>query len=293
MKFIQGSLNSPPRFAPWIVQSSDGVVWLRSPLLHAAGFVHAFSTRIGGVSPTPFVSLNLGIADAPGEPDEWERVNENWRRFLIAVEMCDRQLVRAAQVHGCAVLQTDRQPDMIRNAPPFVQGDAVLSGDASHALAIRVADCVPVLIADVHTRVVAAVHAGWRGVVCEIIPATLREFVARGTHMCDVRIAIGPCIQQAAFQIGESVALEFQQRGLGSCVIPDPNCQGKWLGDLPAAIDQQARGAGVATEHIENSGACTYQNPDYFFSYRRDGARSGRLAAVIGASLKKGPMGDK
>ena len=283
MKFIQGSLKSPPRFAPWIVHSSDGVVWLRSPLLHAAGFAHAFSTRIGGVSPAPFDSLNLGIADAPGEPDEWERVNENWRRFLTAVEMCDRQLVRAAQVHGCAVLQADRQPDMIRNAPPFVQGDAVLSGDSSHALAIRVADCVPVLIADVQTRVVAAVHAGWRGVVCEIIPATLREFVARGSHMRDVCIAIGPCIQQDVFQIGESVALEFQQRGLGSCVIPDPNCQGKWLGDLPAAIDQQARGAGVANEHIENSGACTYQNPDYFFSYRRDGARSGRLAAVIGA----------
>jgi YfiH family protein len=283
MKFIQGSLKSPPRFAPWIVHSSDGVVWLRSPLLHAAGFAHAFSTRIGGVSPAPFDSLNLGIADAPGEPDEWERVNENWRRFLTAVEMCDRQLVRAAQVHGCAVLQADRQPDMIRNAPPFVQGDAVLSGDSSHALAIRVADCVPVLIADIQTRVVAAVHAGWRGVVCEIIPATLREFVARGSHMRDVCIAIGPCIQQDVFQIGESVALEFQQRGLGSCVIPDPNCQGKWLGDLPAAIDQQARGAGVANEHIENSGACTYQNPDYFFSYRRDGARSGRLAAVIGA----------
>ena len=197
--------------------------------------------------------------------------------------MDERQLVRAAQVHGCAVLQADRQPDMIRNAPPFVQGDAVLTGDARHALAIRVADCVPVLIADIHTRVVAAVHAGWRGVVCEIIPATLREFVERGTRMRDVRIAIGPCIQQAAFQIGESVAIEFQQHGLGSCVITDPNCQEKWLGDLPAAISQQARGVGVATEHIENSGACTFQNPDYFFSYRRDGARSGRLAAVIGA----------
>ena len=101
--------------------------------------------------------------------------------------------------------------------------------------------------------------------------------------MRDVRIAIGPCIQQAAFQIGESVAIEFQQHGLGSCVIPDPNYQEKWLGDLPAAIAQQAHAEGVAAEHIENSGACTYQIPELFFSYRRDGARSGRLAAVIGA----------
>jgi len=276
-------LKVPPSFAPWIVESTNGVVWLRSPLLHAARFAHAFSTRIGGVSAAPFDGMNLGIADAPGEADTWTHVNENWRRFLDAAEMGDRQLVRAAQVHGCAVLQADRQPEIIRAAAPFVQGDAVLSGDARHVLAIRVADCVPVLIADVSTRVVAAVHAGWRGVVSEIIPATLREFVARGARMHDVRMAIGPCIQQAAFQIGESVAVEFQQHGLGSCVIPDPNCEGKWLGDLPAAIGQQARAVGVATEHIENSGACTYQIPELFFSYRRDGARSGRLAAVIGA----------
>jgi len=276
-------LKVPPSFAPWIVESTNGVVWLRSPLLHAARFAHAFSTRIGGVSAAPFDGMNLGIADAPGEADTWTHVNENWRRFLDAAEMGDRQLVRAAQVHGCAVLQADRQPEIIRAAAPFVQGDAVLSGDARHVLAIRVADCVPVLIADVSTRVVAAVHAGWRGVVSEIIPATLREFVARGARMHDVRMAIGPCIQQAAFQIGESVAVEFQQHGLGSCVIPDPNCEGKWLGDLPEAIGQQARAVGVATEHIENSGACTYQIPELFFSYRRDGARSGRLAAVIGA----------
>ena len=276
-------LKVPPSFAPWIVESTNGVVWLRSPLLHAAGFAHAFSTRIGGVSAAPFDGMNLGIADAPGEADTWSHVNENWRRFLDAAEMGDQQLVRAAQVHGCAVLQADRQPEIIRAAAPFVQGDAVLSGDARHVLAIRVADCVPVLIADVSTRVVAAVHAGWRGVMSEIIPATLREFVARGARMHDVRMAIGPCIQQAAFQIGESVAVEFQQHGLGSCVIPDPNCEGKWLGDLPAAIGQQARAVGVATEHIENSGACTYQIPELFFSYRRDGARSGRLAAVIGA----------
>ena len=283
MKFAEHGKSLPTQFDSWLVESANGVAWLRSPLLHAAGFAHAFSTRIGGVSPAPFDSLNLGIADAPGEPDEWERVNENWRRLLQACAMDERQLVRAAQVHGCAVLQADGQSDIVRSAPPFVQGDAVLTGDARQVLAIRVADCVPVLIADIHTRVVAAVHAGWRGVVCEIIPATLREFVERGTRMRDVRIAIGPCIQQAAFQIGESVALEFQQHGLGSCVIPDPNCEGKWLGDLPAAIGQQARAVGVATEHIENSGACTYQIPELFFSYRRDGARSGRLAAVIGA----------
>ncbi|MSR33240.1 MAG: laccase domain-containing protein [Phycisphaerales bacterium] len=283
MKFSANGKALPTQLNSWFVESANGVVWLRSPLLHAAGFAHAFSTRIGGVSPAPFDSMNLGIADAPGEPDEWTRVNENWRRLLLAGSMGERQLVRAAQVHGCALLHADRQPEMIRSAPPFVQGDAVLSGDARHALAIRVADCVPVLIADVATRVVAAVHAGWRGVACEIIPATLREFAARGTRMHNVRMAIGPCIQQASFQIGESVAIEFQQRGLGQCVIPDSNCQGKWLGDLPGAICQQAHGAGVAPEHIDNSKACTYQNPEYFFSFRRDGARSGRLAALIGA----------
>ncbi|MEI6272940.1 MAG: laccase domain-containing protein, partial [Phycisphaerae bacterium] len=111
MKFAADGESLPTQFSSWLVESANGVAWLRSPLLHAAGFAHAFSTRIGGVSPTPFDSLNLGIADAPGEPDEWERVNENWRRLLQACAMDERQLVRAAQVHGCAVLQADRQPD--------------------------------------------------------------------------------------------------------------------------------------------------------------------------------------
>ncbi len=284
--WVCDSLNVTAQLSPWIVESTLGVVWLRSPLLHAAGFAHAFSTRIGGVSPAPFDSMNLGIADAPGEPDQWRRVDENWRRFLLAANMSERQLVRIAQVHGCAVLQADRQPEMIRNVSPFVQGDALLSGEARHALAIRVADCVPVLIADVSTRVVAAVHAGWRGVVSEIVPSTLREFAARATDMRNVRMAIGPCIQQAAFQIGESVAIEFQQRGLGACVIPNPNCNGKWLGDLPKSIQIQAQTVGVAPEHIDHCGACTLQNRHLFFSYRRDGARSGRLAAIIGASFK-------
>jgi copper oxidase (laccase) domain-containing protein len=67
------------------IVADNGVTWRRSSLLHAAGIPHGFSTRVGGVSPAPFESLNLGLADAPGEPDTWERVQENWRRFMAAV----------------------------------------------------------------------------------------------------------------------------------------------------------------------------------------------------------------
>ncbi|MCE9619977.1 MAG: peptidoglycan editing factor PgeF [Planctomycetes bacterium] len=256
-------------------------MWLRSPLLYREGFAHAFSTRLGGESPAPFDTMNLGIADAPGESDRMERVDGNWRKLLGAAGIGDRTLVRARQVHGCAVLQADRAKDIVRAAPPFVEGDALLTGDPKQALAIRVADCVPILIADERTRLVAAVHAGWRGVIAQIVPETIRQMRERGSRPQDLRLAIGPCIRMGNFQVGAEVAQEFQRARLAECVAPDPGRTGHWRADLSGAIQLQAKAAGVSPVQIDDCLACTHENPGYFFSYRRDGARGGRLAAVI------------
>ncbi len=277
----RASAAAPTTLESWLVESDGGVTWLRSPLLHREGFLHAFSTRRGGVSAAPFDSMNLGIADAPGEPDAAERVQENWRRLLAAAGLAGRALVRVQQVHGCDVRHADREHDVVRAAPPLARGDALVSADARHAIAVRVADCVPVLIADVRTRAVAAVHAGWRGVASGIVPAALRAMIDRGAHAPDLRLAIGPCIRAANYQVGAEVARALDGAGLSAHRSVDPREPTRWRADLPSAIAAQAMTLGLRADQLDDCRLCTHELQRLFFSYRRDGARGGRLAAVI------------
>ena len=263
------------------LSAPDGVVWRRSSLLHEAGVPHGFSTRLGGVSPAPFDSLNLGLADAPGEPDEWARVQENWRRFMRAVGMDGRVLVRARQVHGVAVLQPDRDADAARPEPPFRDGDALVTADRRQAISVRVADCAPVLLADPNAGIVAAVHAGWRGAVGGIVPSAVDAMVSRGACAGRMVAAIGGCIGAGAFQVGGEVREAFQRAGMGGAVIQD-SVEGKWRVDLRKALVDQLVGCGLPLAGVEVDPACTVGDRSAQFSYRRDGARSGRMAAIIG-----------
>lgn len=263
------------------VSSPDGVVWRRSSLLHDVGVLHGFSTRIGGVSPAPFDSLNLGLADAPGEPDAWPRVQENWARFMRAVGLGGRQLVRARQVHGVATLQPDRDPDVVRPEPPFRDGDALVTADRGQAIAVRVADCAPVLLADPVTGLVAAVHAGWRGTVGGIVAGAVEALVARGAVADRLVAAIGGCIGAGAFQVGEEVREAFERAGLAESVRTDP-VPGKARIDLRKALVAQLACCGVRLEHVDVDDTCTVTAAATQFSFRREGPRSGRMAAVIG-----------
>ena len=258
-----------------------GVVWRRSSLLHGSGVPHGFSTRIGGVSPAPFDSLNLGLADAPGEPDAWERVQRNWQLFMQATGLQAHRLVRARQVHGTCTLQPDGDGDAVRSEPPFRDGDALVTGERTHALAVRVADCAPVLLADARAGIVAAVHAGWRGTVGGIVGEAIGVMVQRGAVPSRILAAVGPCIGAAAFQVGDEVGQAFSEAGLGEAIRPDPQ-PGKVRIDLRAALGRQLAACGIALEHIEIDPTCTVTDAVTQFSYRRDGARSGRMAAIIG-----------
>ena len=262
--------------------SASGVVWRRSSLLRQAGIPHAFSTRCGGVSQAPFASLNLGLAEAPGEPDSWENVRGNWDRLLQACGLHGRTLVRARQVHGVGVLQPDIDVGAVRATPPFADGDAIVSGDPGHAVAVRIADCAPVLIADPDSRLVAAVHAGWRGVVGGVVTAALAGMAIRGPGLSRPLVAIGPCIGPRAFEVGSDVRDAFANARLADFVRPRPGVPGKWLADLRAAILRQLVEAGVPGECVDVCETCTVECDATEFSYRREGPRSGRMAAVIG-----------
>ena len=208
-------------------------------------------------------------------------MRENWNRFVHAVGLQHRALVRARQVHGCEVLQADRQDGVVRPEPPFMDGDALLTGDAGHALSVRVADCAPVLLADPQARLGAAIHAGWRGVVGGIVPRAIDALVARGAHPSRLLAAVGACIGGGSFQVGPEVGEAFGKAGLRHCVQPDEQ-PGRLKADIRTAIRTQLEGRMIEADRIDIDAVCTMIDHESLFSYRRDGARSGRMACIIG-----------
>ncbi|MFM7051243.1 MAG: peptidoglycan editing factor PgeF [Planctomycetota bacterium] len=264
------------------VRHAAGPTILRSPLLAAAGFSHAFSTRLGGVSAPPFESLNLQSVQAnaripAGDPrDSDANILENHARFAAAAGLArDATVADVSQVHGCTVILSS---DALRER---TAADAIVSPRGSSAILIRIADCVPVLLADPRTGAVAAVHAGWRGVVAEVVPAAVKALKAHGADPDDLRAAVGPCISATHFEIGPEVADALSAVGLASCVHA-PGIHGpRHHADLAHAVRLQLARAGLASAHIDAEPPCTYADRARFHSYRRDGVASGRLAAII------------
>lgn len=259
------------------IEPKDGVIVYRSPLLASLGFAHAFSTRHGGVSPAPFDSMNLGIASAPGEADTESNVAANAARLMDAIGAGTSRMVRVRQVHGCAV----HACAPAGHGVPSPEADAVLSDLPSHAACVRTADCVPVLLACTATGAVAAIHAGWRGIVAGVVPravAALRE--RYGADPAAMAAAIGPCIGREVYEVGPEVAAEFARAVGGEHVLPAGPSRPREHIDCFGAVRAQLVACGVPARSIDGTELCTVRSPD-FFSFRRDGARSGRMGAVI------------
>lgn len=242
---------------------------LRSALLDRHGFAHGFSTRVGGVSEGPYASLNLGrtVGDEPAA------VAENVRRFLAALGADEARFYEVSQVHGRAVVVVAAGEDVARVRER--EADALVARAPSAAVAVRTADCVPILLADPETGAVAAVHAGWRGVVARVLDAAID---ALGAPPSRVVAAIGPHIR--AFEVSDEVARAIAEVAHDAPVVeartPRPHV------DLAAAVRAQLRHRGLPEDAIDDVGGCTLTEPDRFFSHRRDEGRTGRhLSAIL------------
>lgn len=245
-----------------------------SPLLARAGFRHAFFTRLGGASEGPFESLSFSTAvgDAP------ERVAENLRRASLVLAVDPTRILYLSQVHGRHA-RFSHAPAQ-RTETITLEGDAV-GGDASGvAYGVRSADCVPVLVADQVSGAVMAIHAGWRGLVDGVIEAgvnCLREALgARGRLLA----AIGPHISRAAFEVSDDVASQLAE----ACPAPGAVVRDGFKPhvDLRFIATQQLLALGFGAEHIDQVGGCTFLDAGRYFSFRRDGKRSGRhLSAIV------------
>ena len=239
-----------------------------------AAFRHGFFSRRGGASSGIFEGLNCGF----GSSDQTEAVTMNRTRVADAMEVDASALASVHQFHSAEVLSL--------TVPLGVQrpkADAMVTATAGIALGILTADCSPVLFADQQAGVVGAAHAGWKGALDGILEATLDAMEALGADRANTAAVIGPCISQAAYEVGP----EFMDAFIAS----DPDYSRFFAGgqddrvqfDLPAFGLHRLRTAGIM--QAEWSRHCTYGDPDRFYSYRRSvhnkEADYGRLISVI------------
>jgi YfiH family protein len=209
------------------------------------------------------------------------------------------RVLRVRQVHGAdAVVVRRGEPPF--DAPPAA--DIIVSDDPSSAIAVQAADCVPLLVADSRAGVVAAAHAGWRGLAAGV-PAAAVATLARlfGSRPADLVAAVGPSIGACCYQVGADVREQFAE-GFGGAattwfhdapapvdgnrpfreLTPTP---GKWFFDAWAAARDQLEDAGLPPHRIHVASLCTASHPQVFCSYRRDGAAAGRMLGVIRARV--------
>lgn len=200
-------------------EHDNGVVTYQSPLLQGVGVRHAFSTRIGGVSQPPYDTLNLGVLEKNADTDGNVFIAENYRRLRRALDLERHVRVEVRQVHGADVWTpgANEAPVKLSDAPC---ADAIVTAQPGRMLVIRTADCVPILMASRDGRVVAAIHAGWRGVVAQVVAATFAEFDRRFRIGPDEWVAaIGPCISGEHFEVGTDVAIAFADVGLQQAIV--------------------------------------------------------------------------
>lgn len=224
--------------------------------------VRALQTlRTGGCSPAPWNSFNLG--DHVG--DEAARVTAN-RALLRASLPAEPCWLR--QVHGISVVDA-------ASAAVGVEADAACSRVAGAVCVVMTADCLPVLFCNRQGTVVAAAHAGWRGLLAGVLENTL------ATMQCpagDVLAWLGPAIGPENFEVGDEVRSAFVKVDAGAEAAFQSQGQGKWLADLYALARRRLAAAGVVG--VYGGGLCTVADGDRFFSYRRDGV-TGRQASLI------------
>lgn len=238
--------------------------------------VHAVcTTRVGGVSNAPFDGFNLG----DHVHDDTQAVAFN--RALLQTQLGGARPVFLTQVHGVDVAQLNA------TTPDGTQADACVTQDAHVACTIMVADCLPLLFTDEAGRVVAAAHAGWRGLAAGVIEQTVRTLCELpGLSPAQVRVWLGPCIGPDAFEVGHDVRAAFTAcSGTAEAegyFKPHPMHPSKWLADLAGLARMRLHALGVTSVAGNNSASewCTVSQSSRLFSYRRDGA-TGRFAVCI------------
>ena len=261
----------------------DGLTLLHWPILETLGVQAVVTTRFGGVSTGPYHSLNLGLHVG----DDPAAVAENRRRAAAAIGVGLGDLVIGEQVHGRAatVVEDDSRgrgtldPD---HAVPAT--DALVTSSMSLVLVTLVADCVPIVLFDPVARVLATVHAGWRGTASGVVAAAVQAMRTLGARPGSTVAGIGPAVSPDTYQVGDDVHAAFErsfnERTLDERLLV-PIAPGRWLADLPRANRLALIDAGVPAGSVHLTATPTGPRGP-FFSDRatRPCGRFGLLARI-------------
>ncbi len=201
----------------------------------------------------------------------------DWQVVSDAIDTPEARIVRVSQVHGRRVLVVT--PD----APPpaAAEADAIVCTDPDRAVAVRVADCVPILLADREHRVVAAIHAGWRGSCAGIAGATVDAIAELGVPADTLVATIGPSMGPCCYQVDDRVRTAFLGMTPDAAAWFTEDGPGHWKLDLWQANVDQLVLAGVPESAIDVMRICTGEARDRCWSYRKDGPGAGRMVAAI------------
>ena len=207
--------------------------------------------------------LNLGFNTE--ENEEVVKGNRNFLANSISTPISD--IAFADQVHGNEIIEVEK-------GGIYEHIDGFITTKKGLALAIQVADCAAVLFADSKAGVISAVHAGWRGAEADIVPKAPQKMVSLNADPKNIKVFISPCISQKQFEVGDEVAEKFPDDFVDRTSYSKPHF------DIKKFIEFQLLRAGILEENIEIHGSCTFSDSE-FFSYRRDGKRSGRMMGII------------
>jgi len=258
------------------------IPFIQSDALTSCGFVHAYSTRLGGVSSFPAASLNMDY-----KIDNGENIVENMRRFFTVLGVRDWPLFTPKQVHLNKVFVLSLGSTWNNDS---IEADAIVTNLTRVLLGVRTADCLPILVGDPVKKSVGIIHAGWRGTVSRVaekaIEAMTREL---GSDPANCVAAFGPCICEDCYEVKSDVVKKFAE-AFG------PDNFMKWvdpgktaLADLKGANRSQLLKMGLKPENVFVSPFCTVHQNDLFFSNRREGkidpAKVGRMLNVIGINI--------
>lgn len=260
---VDMSLPKPSGEFEW-VQESWGLALRCRPLAEIAP--HVFTTR------------ELHLDGTQSEQDE------SWQQLARALDVPPGSLVRMRQVHCADVYVPPEPASTSHNAPAsaWPEADIAVTDSSTMALSVRTADCVPILIADRRSGSVAAVHAGWKGTAANAAAAAIHALVSRyNADPSNMVAAIGPSIGPCCYEVGEDFPARFAGQPQASGWFVTPGAGARPHLDLWKANRDQLVTAGVPEAGVFVSALCTHDHPSQFHSYRRDGAKAGRLVAAI------------
>lgn len=259
----------------FLEHTQNNLVYMTSDVLPAR---HAFTTRYGGVSGGIWSSLNLG----EHRGDDPCCVRENFRIAGSILDVGADDFVLSRQVHKTAVRVAAPADRHTVNAEISYEADGLVADVPNLPLMIFIADCVPVLLCDPVSRVIAAVHCGWRSSVGDILGETVCRMAALGAKAENIRIAVGPSIGFDHFETGPEVpeAVEKYLSGDTEGLFLRKN-DGKYFVDLRGANRRRLIQLGVKSENIDISEECTMCSPEKYWSHRVTEGRRGSQCAMI------------